>query len=62
MSTSLAMLAARWGALAGTGEPTDLAQDMLALALGLTARLLFGVELGAEPPSSRYRWTELFDS
>ena len=46
MSTSLAMLAARWGALAGTGEPTDLAQDMLALALGLTARLLFGVELG----------------
>lgn len=46
VSGSLAVLAARWGALAGTGESTDLAHDMLALALGLTARLLFGVELG----------------
>jgi len=46
VSTSLAPLAARWGALADTGESTDLAHDMLALALGLTAQLLFGVELG----------------
>jgi len=46
VSASLALLAARWGALAGTGEPTDLAHDMLALALGFTAQLLFGVELG----------------
>ena len=46
VSTSLALLAARWEALAGTGEPTDLAHDMLALALGFTAQLLFGVELG----------------
>jgi enediyne biosynthesis protein E7 len=46
MSASLALLAARWGALAGTGEPIDLAHDMLALALGFTAQLLFGVELG----------------
>jgi len=46
VSTSLAPLAARWDALAGTGQPTDLAHDMLALALGLTAQLLFGVELG----------------
>ena len=46
VSAALAVLAARWGALAGTGEPTDLAHDMLALALGLTAQLLFGVELG----------------
>ena len=46
VSASLAVLAARWGALAGTGEPTDLAHDMLALALGLTAQLLFGAELG----------------
>jgi enediyne biosynthesis protein E7 len=46
VSGSLALLAARWGELAGTGEPTDLARDMLALALGLTAQLLLGVELG----------------
>jgi cytochrome P450 len=46
VSSSLALLAARWGALAGTDEPTDLAHDMLTLALGLTAELLFGVELG----------------
>jgi cytochrome P450 len=43
---SLAWLAARWEPLAGTGEPTDLAHDMLVLALGLTAKLLFGAELG----------------
>ena len=46
VSASLALLAARWGVLAGTGEPTDIAHDTLAVALGLTARLLFGVELG----------------
>ena len=46
VSASLALLAARWEALAGSGEPTDLAHDMLALALGLTGQLLFGVELG----------------
>lgn len=45
VSASLALLAARWEALADTGEPTDLAHDMLALALGFTAQLLFGVEL-----------------
>lgn len=46
VSAALAGLADRWGALAGTGEPTDLAHDMLALALGLTAQLLLGIELG----------------
>ena len=46
VSASLAPLAARWGGLAGTSEPTDLYHDMLALALGLTAQLLFGLDLG----------------
>ena len=55
VSASLALLAARWEALADTGEPTDLAHDMLALALGFTAQLLFGVELS-------HRAAELADS
>jgi enediyne biosynthesis protein E7 len=46
VSASLALLAARWEALAGTGESTDLAHDMLALALGFTAQTLFSMELG----------------
>jgi cytochrome P450 len=46
VSASLARLAARWGALAATGEPTDVAHEMHALALGLTAELLFGAQLG----------------
>ena len=46
VSASLALLAARWEALAGSGEPTDLAHDMLALALGFTAQMLFSMELG----------------
>jgi cytochrome P450 len=45
VSSSLARLATRWAPLAGTGEPIDLAHDMLVLAFGMTAKLLFGAEL-----------------